>query len=160
RRRPWLLKVASRLIRVLPVALVLVLVPQIRHAFSHGARHHSGVRPATESEFGPIAAAATAVWRYESDPRPYRSFNVSPKKLRVSVVSVRIAQRDPRFALAAVQPIGVTGHAAPGRALVLLSRVGRSGMRSPWHSLWDGTLIPRACSSATPAAIRDLVCPN
>ena len=116
------------------------------------------VRQPTSGERAAITKQVEGVWAYESptvvpwDPQVH----LKRSDAHPVVVSVRISDSNPVFASAAVELRGPTGRKQAGTAVVVFEKTAGS-----WTQVSDAmTEFPLACTSATPAGERDLLCPN
>jgi hypothetical protein len=81
--------------------------------------------------------------------------------LRPRVVSVRVSERDSRYASVVVELRDSHGRPRGPRAVVLLERERDVG-RGQWGYVVAGPALsfPLSCTAATPTGVRDLLCPD
>ena len=125
---------------------------------------HAAVRRPTAAERALITATVRETWAYEAVPLPAgRRLRLERPRLKPHVAGIRVARRDPRFATALVElrdRRGVTRRHA--RAVLLLRKESGQAFRGQWGYAVAGPALsfPRSCSRATPAPVRDLMCPS
>lgn len=117
------------------------------------------VREPTSSERAAVLTDVKSVWQYES--RPF-SPGVSGLPEHPDVVSVRVSRTDPMFATAAVELLGRGGRKKAGAEIIAFER-----LHGSWQQFGEPSLVAgpaasftNACSGATPAGLRDLLCPD
>jgi hypothetical protein len=125
----------------------------------------SPVRPPTPAERTMIVRAAAETWNYESAPEyvyPALRRGRRRPRLRPAVIRIAVDRSDPRFASAVVELRDANGrrHGEPG---VMVFKRGRSWLTDkPGANAIGGpsTAFSKACTPATPAGVRRLVCPD
>ena len=112
------------------------------------------MRPPTAKERATIIHAVRETWEYESDPARLGKLAARFRRPRLHpfVVRIVVSRGQPRFASALVElrDRRRRGHGAPAVELFDLR-----------HKLAEaGTTFPNACTHATPAGLRDVLCPD
>lgn len=122
-------------------------------------RSPSVVREPTAAERAALLADVKSVWQYES-----RAISPGVKALdeQPDVVSVRVSRTDPAFASAAVELRQPSGLRRAGAEIIAFERLDGSWQQDGEANLVAGPALSftNACSGATPAGLRDLLCPN
>jgi hypothetical protein len=149
------------------VALALVL-PMAQQAVPAASRSSapSAVRLPSPAERAAIVAALREDWTsapyqeleslpWNSGPLP-RHINYS--SLHLAVSKVVVARSGPLLAEAAAAPVNARGVPVLPPGIVLLNTFARG---ASWELLYGAmTVFPNACSGATPADFRELLCPS
>lgn len=149
------------------VALALVL-PMAQQAVPAASRSSapSAVRLPSPAERAAIVAALREDWTsapyqelermpWNSGPLP-RHINYS--SLHLAVSKVVVARSGPLLTEAAAAPVNARGVPVLPPGIVLLNSFARG---ASWEVLYGAmTVFPNACSGATPADFRELLCPS
>jgi hypothetical protein len=141
------------------------LLPLLVSSYDGSSAAQPAVRQATHRERARIATAVSATWRYEAEPsglvNSYYHAHLRRPRLRPRTLSVRISNRNSKYASAVVELRDKHGRRHGTRALVVLERKRDVGP-GQWGYVIAGPALsfPLSCTAATPRAIRDLLCPD
>lgn len=109
-----------------------------------------------------ISKGVEWVWGYESQVPPDMP-HVPRLRDRVRLLAVRVSRTLPEFASAAAELVTSAGVVVPGSRAIVLFEKEHGSWSSFGEPNWvDGPAasFPVACTPATPAGIRDLLCPG
>jgi hypothetical protein len=117
------------------------------------------VRAPTAAERAAVVADVASAWKDEARPILPAA---SALDERPDVVSVRVSRTDPAFASAAVELRGRSGRKRAGAEIVAFEKLHGSWQQYGEANLVAGPAVSftNACTDATPAGLRDLLCPD
>ena len=111
-----------------------------------------------------MVASVNETWAYESRPpeslRFFYHARLRRPRLRPAVTAIRVSRAEPRFASAVVELQDAHGRRRGTRAVLVLEREHDSGRGWGYPVAGPALSFPLSCTTGTPKAVRDLLCPD